>query len=387
MLKIISLWFLIVNSSPFVVLIGADLFQVTGWLAIGTYDFNIYDGLYRSLIYFIITTPVVIALYLGRPKFHKVEGVKLKINFNINSAHISLMVIFCIVAFYFDLGITGVETVAPFRLSGLVHYIRSYFFLFLIAVYIFNKNKPSLILIVLYSVVAGITGGSRFAAVAPLVLFLLRNFINYNGKMLKIDNALIAFCIFLSFVSVTAFRNVLFAENYSFNNIPSIIGAMDFGEIDYIFQGFSQLFLRLGIGRDVILSFEVANFGVCSNLWGLFFESGSCNDPPLDFYGMRLDNNRFYIAPPALSSLFVISGNFSLQLIVSIAYSAVVYLMCLIVGSLNGVPYGNFLAQAAFFLIIIFVMIGPIKFAWILISFIILSVIFFTLARSSLRAR
>lgn len=383
--KLIFLWFIVVISSPFIVFVGGDQFQETGWLAIGKYNFDILDGLYRSLYYFIITTPVIIALYLGRPKFNENKKIKFNIGLDVKRWHIFLMIIFCMIAFYFNLGITGVETVTGLGLSGMAHYIRSYLFIFIIAIYVFNNNKPSLLLVALYSMVAGITGGSRFAAVAPLVLLLFRNLNDSEGRILGFRGVLILILIITLFLVITQFRIVLYDENYTRESIFTLISFIDFGESEYVFQGVSQLFLRLGIGRDVILSYEVAADGVCNNLWGLFFQSGSCIDPPLDFYGFSLSDNRFYIAPPALSSLFVISDNFLMKLIISVGYAILVYLMCLLTKRLHEVPMGNLFAQAAFFLIVIFVTIGPISFAWVLTGLLIVANLLFFLIRMSCR--
>lgn len=371
MIKIIFLWLLLTISSPLIVLIGSDQFQESGWFAIGGYNFDIFDGVYRSVYFFFVTAPVIAALYLGRPT-GRVDGyVKLNIKASVRGGHVFLMILFCLLAFYFNLGITGVETeTGGLRLSGLVHYVRSYLFLFFVGIYVFGLEKPSLTLVVIYSFVSGLTGGSRFAAVAPLVLMLIRRLYD-DGGVVSVRGLLICVFIFLLFSFVTFFRIFLYDEGYSFDRLWGLIRDAEIADGDFIFQGFSQLFLRIGIGRDVILSYEIGGLGVCRDLWGLFFKSGSCMNPPFDFYGLRLDDNKFYLAPPMLSSLFVVSDNFLVKLMVSVLYSLLAYVFCLMVRVVRKIPLGNFIVYPSYFLIAAFIIIGPIFFAWIMLGLIL----------------
>lgn len=374
-------------SSPFIVLIGAEQFQEAGWLAIGKYDFDTYDGLYRSIYFFIITAPVIIALYLGRPKVKTNSNSIIAMGTPIKKRHLLLMIFFCITAFYFNLGITGVETdTGGFRLSGIAYYIRTYLFFLLIASYILGSKNASLSLIILYSLIAGITGGSRLVAVSPLVLLLIKHLYDKNGKFLDFRGGIILIFIYLSFSSVTFLREIIFVEDYSFDNLWVLINQYDLSESQFIFQGFSQLFLRVGIGRDVLLSYEIGGLEVCTNLVGLFLQNGSCLNPPMDFYGLLLDTDKFYLAPPMLSSLFVISNNFFLKLIVALVYAVLAYFLCTVAKLIKEVPLGNLLVQPTFFLIVIFVTIGPIYYAWILVGIItILRLLYIIIKKSAMK--
>jgi hypothetical protein len=294
------------------------------------------------------------------------------------------MILFCLTAFYFNLGITGVETeTGGLRLSGIAYYIRTYLFLLLIASYILGSKNASLSLIILYSLIAGITGGSRLVAVSPLVLLLMKHLYDKNGKFLDFRGGIILIFIYLSFSSVTFLREILFVENYSFDNLWMLINQYDLSQSQFIFQGFSQLFLRVGIGRDVLLSYEIGGVEVCTNLVGLFLQNGSCLNPPMDFYGLHLDTDKFYLAPPMLSSLFVISNNFFLKLIVALIYAVLAYFLCTVAKLIQEVPLGNLLEQPTFFLIVIFVTIGPISYAWILVSIIIISRLLYIIIKKS----
>ncbi|MDR3409561.1 MAG: hypothetical protein P4L87_01215 [Formivibrio sp.] len=388
MVKLIIFWAVLVMSSPFIVMIGADQFQQSGWLAIGNYNFDVYDGLYRSLIFFLISLPVILAAYLGRPELESGNNLKINIGLKVGRREIVGMIIFCLLAFYFNLGITGVETkTGVFRLSGIALYVRSYLFLFFIAVYVFSSKKPSYFYVIIYSFVAGLTGGSRFAGVSPLVLLMMRNLIDNNWKLFNWRSFLVLSSLFFVFSAVTASRIILLDDNYSFSNMHDVFNSINYDDIEFMFQGFSQLFLRIGIGRDVILSHEVASSSVCTDLYGLFFISGSCPNPPLDFYGLSLDSDRFYLAPPMLSSLFVVSNNFFVQLCVSFVYSIVVFFMCYSTRLLKIIPSGSVFVQPAFFLVVVFVTIGPIYYAWILtvaigLSWIVFYIIFKALISS-----
>lgn len=382
MIKIVIIWLFAVMSSPFVVLIGKELFQVDGWNAIGNYNFDIYDGLRRSIYFFAITVPVLIALYLGKPRININRRVKLSFKLAINKRHILLMVIFCLTTFYFNLGITGVETeTGGLRLSGVAYYIRTYLFMFLIGIYIFGSKDPSLSLLFSYSLIAGITAGSRLVAVSPLIILLLRHIYDQNGKLLNFRGGLIVVYIFLLFSFVTFFRNILYADNYSFNSLSALVSAFDFSESEFFFSGFFQLLLRIGIGRDVILSYEISNLGRCTDLWGLLFQSGSCLNPPMDFYGLYLDSDRFYAAPPMLSSLFIISDNFLVQLFIALTYSSLVYIICFFVTKIRHFPLGDLLVRPTFFLVCVFATIGPILYAWYIVGGIVFATFIYLIIR------
>jgi hypothetical protein len=370
MSKTIAIWFVLVMLSPFIVLIGAEHYVVIGgWGTIGHYNFDIYDGLQRSLYYFIITVPVIIALYLGRPKVNTSDEVKLIVRTSIiKKRHIILMMLFCFVAFYFNLGITGVETdTGGLRLSGIAYYIRNYLFLVIIAIYIFSSNKISFVLILVYSLIVGVTASSRLGGVSPLVLLLIRHFYDKKGGVLDFRCILILFSILMIFSIVTFSRNIIYVDGYSFDRLWGLINTFDYSKTEFIYQGVRQLFLRVGIGRDVILSYEIGNMGVCTDMRGLFLKSGSCLNPPMDFYGLFLDTNKFYLAPPMLSSLFVISNNFIIKLAVAICYSMLVYFMCSVAKLIQSIPFGKLFGYPLFLLLIVFVTIGPIYFAWLLV--------------------
>jgi hypothetical protein len=374
MLKLITSWFFIVLASPFIVLIGENQYQEIGWLAIGQYDFNIYHGLYRSAYFFVITLPVVISLYLGRPKFTaSLHSFKIKLKVIIRPSHIILMILFCLTSFYFNLGITGVEIdTNGWRLSGIVHYIRSYLFLFFLSIYIFNSKNISIPLVILYALVSGLTAGSRFVIVAPLVLLLLKNIQESGGKIFNLRLLFIVALIAIFFSIITTARLVLLSENYTFDSIMSIYNATEFKADELGLLGITQLFLRLGIGRDVILSYQIASSPECKDILSLFIGSSSCLNPSLDFYGIDLVDSKFGLSPPMLSSLFAISDNFIIKLIVSFFYSAICYFFCVFVRILKTKPFDDILIYPAYFLIIVFVTIGPIYYCWIFIGLILI---------------
>jgi hypothetical protein len=211
----------------------------------------------------------------------------------------------------------------------------------------------------------------------------MKHLYDKNGKFLDFRGGIILIFIYLSFSSVTFLREILFVENYSFDNLWMLINQYDLSQSQFIFQGFSQLFLRVGIGRDVLLSYEIGGVEVCTNLVGLFLQNGSCLNPPMDFYGLHLDTDKFYLAPPMLSSLFVISNNFFLKLIVALIYAVLAYFLCTVAKLIQEVPLGNLLEQPTFFLIVIFVTIGPISYAWILVSIIIISRLLYIIIKKS----
>lgn len=372
MIRISIIYLILILSSPFIVLFSKESFTIDGWLAIGNYNFDIIDGLYRSIYFYIITLPVIISLYIGRPKFTGQLNFILKRNFWFSEISIYLLLILYIIALIFNLGINGLETdTGVWKLSGIVYYFRSYISLIFISFYIFQKKKPSYLLIFLYSLIAGYTSASRFTAVTPLFLYLIRYILDLKGILNKFAYFQL-FNIIIIYTIITTIRMVFYQDDYTFNK------SIDFfkeyildGENNVFYQGFTQLFLRIGIGRDVILSYEVSNNCSCQDAISLFTKAGPCNNPPLDFYGLHLDSNRFYLAPPQLSGLFVVSNIFYIQLIFSLFYAILTWMFTQIIKLIAIIPFGNILIFPLYFFIAIFVLIGPIMYAWYVCLFII----------------
>jgi hypothetical protein len=198
-------------------------------------------------------------------------------------------------------------------------------------------------------------------------LILLRELIDSKGKI-SFKIFIIFFSILFMFSVVTFIRLFFYEDGYTFSKTLEFFNKFILNaDQSFWFQGINQLFLRIGIGRDVILSYEVANIGNCTDYFGLFFNFGSCPNPPLDFYGLTLESHRFYLAPPQLSSLFVVSNNFFVQLFFSLLYSLEIFIVIFISKKLCKFPYGEILFLAAYFFILIFALIGPFRFIFYII--------------------
>lgn len=355
-------WFFVAMSSPLIVDFSKDIFEVTGWLAIGSYNFDFTEGFIRSATYFVITWPVIMAIYLGKPV--RLGGYReRKIHFKsaINNYHIYLMMIFCLIAFLFDLGITGVEKeTGGWRLSGAVHYIRSYIFLIIIGLYIFGDKKPSFGLIVLYAFVAGLTSGSRFVICSPIALYLVRAIIENKSPKVLFGAV---FSLVIAFTSVTAQRQILYQDDYTFLNLLALVSELNIGAAEVFNRGLTELFMRIGIGRDVILAYEIRDSGICEDYYRLFFEGGSCSQPAMDFYGFVNDQSRFGIDPPMLASLVASMHSGVYSFILLILYSLWVYMLCKAGGNFAKIRALQFVSWPVYYFQIIFVTIGPIRYA------------------------
>lgn len=386
MIKVLIIYFVLIVSSPLIVSVNKEIYTVNGWLAIGLYQFDLLDGLFRSAYFFFVTFPVIIALYLGAPQIKLSKSYeKFYLNDNISIKYIIyFFILFSLVAWTFDLGINGFEKdTGIWRLSGIVYYIRSYISVIFVTIYIYQKSKPSLVLLFLYSIIVGYTSASRFTAITPLVLYIFRELIDNNGKT-NVKFYSVAFLVLVLYSTITFLRTIFYVDDYTFSKTVEYFN-------DYVlksdqkfwFQGINQLFLRIGIGRDVILSYEVAQNCNCNDYLGLFLKSGSCFDPPFDFYGLTLESNRFYLAPPQLSSLFVISNKPVIQSLISILYAIEIYFFLTISKKLCKFPFGDILILPIYFFISIFAIIGPIQFCFYIISFLFFFNILFKLLKSS----
>jgi hypothetical protein len=371
---ILSLYFLLIMSSPLLVLVDADKFTEWGWLAIGSYSFEFIDGFVRSYSFFISTLPVVFFIVLAAPKNSNKNIVFEIKNTKQDSFIYHIFFYFLCVAYIWffshKLGINGVVTESEYRLSGLVYYFRSYVGLLLISVYILKIKNPSFLMILVYSIVSGFTSASRFVVVIPFVIYWIKFYYLTNKNFFSKVNVLTLILIFLLFTFITNIRVLFYLDDFLDSNFLSVLLDNDLNDFFEIFrQGFSQLILRLGVGRDVILSYEIAQNGLCLDYMGLFFGSGSCYDPPFDFYGLKLDSHRFYLAPPQLSSLYIISDDFFIRIIFSVIYGFMLFIVSRILWLLLQGRYTSFMKSFAFIFVIIFSLIGPVLYLWYLLLF------------------
>jgi hypothetical protein len=386
MLKVVILWFFIVMSSPILVYLFQDRFTIDGWMAIGLYEFDFYDGFYRSFYFYLMTLPTVLVVYIFRPGKGNFSYTGLNISFVVKPwVLIFLMGLYC-VAFYFQLGMNGVETHAPFKLSGIIYYLRSYIFFLIVSIYILQRRRPSTTLIILYSLIAGFTAASRFVAVLPIILLLARYFLENHGRFDKKVVALLV-SIILMYSLITLIRAPFYEEGFKLasyfdllNNYWSSVG-------DFMDEGALQLFLRSGLGRDVILAYEVMENESCQSLSGLLFKYGSCVNPPFDFYGLELYNNKFYLANPQFSSLITLSLNPMIAFIYSLVYASIVCVILFLTSLIRRTKAGLIFYMPLYLLLNIFIVIGPILYAWYLTVFVILMNLFYILIKATLRKR
>ncbi len=374
LIKVSLAYLALILLSPFIVLWGQEYYTVTGWMAIGWYDFDTYDGLYRSLYFYVFTLPVILALYLSIPSYkQRLEFplVHIKIPFKFI---IYMMMLFSLVCFSYDLGITGVENdTGGWRISGIVHYLRSYIFVLFVAIYIFSTKKSPVTLVILYSLVIGLTSASRFAGVTVLFVLIIRLMLDSKETYRYMKVLVVLLSVLIIFNLITAFRLVTYAEGYTFSRFIPLFETIDFDMPEVIFQGVNQLWLRIGIGRDVILSYQVQSDNICNNLTSFFYSGHSCSNPPLDFYGLVSDNNKFYLAAPVLSNLVAIPGGWFDKIFISMIFSLMVYFCCKVLLLCRYIPYGDVLINPLYFIFVIFFTIGPIYFVWyILVALLLL---------------
>jgi hypothetical protein len=374
MFSFLLLYFLLIMSSPLIVLVDIDRFTLHGWLAIGSYNFVLSEGFLRSFSFFISTLPAIIFLVLSAPKKPNVNiNLKLKTLKKDSLLYHFFFYFLCfiyILFFSLNFGINGVETDSEYRLSGLAYYFRSYIGLLLISLYIYKVQNPSFLMIFIYSLVSGFTSASRFVVVIPLIIYWIKFYYLEGKAIFSKFSFLFLILIFILYTFITNIRVLFYLDDFLNNNLFSLFVNNDQNNWSEILnQGFSQLFLRIGIGRDVILSYEIAQDELCQNYLGLFFKSGSCYDPPFDFYGLSLDNHRFYIAPPQLSSLYIISDNIFIRIAFSFLYGIMLFVVSKIIWSMLRGPYTSFLRSLFYIFIIIFSTVGPILYYWYLLLF------------------
>lgn len=328
-------------------------FTVDGWLGIGQYQNDLSDGFWRSFLFSLFFLPMFYAITISTMLVFK-NNLKIINNQSIYITIIVFLSFLFIIAFTFKLGITGVETATEYKLSGLTHYFRAYLAPMFIALYL-STFKPSLNLIFIYSLIAGLTAGSRFVGATPLILYFIFTFLNksISYRMLKIYSLLY---IVLIFSLVTFSRSYLYSEDSDLN----ILMTFDKETIEQILN---QIFLRTGLGRDVILSYEVFSTGICNDCIKFFLTGHSCANPPLDFYGLYLDSHQFYLAAPTLANFYVLNTSFFLKVILYLLFMFYIVLgakLLFLIGKENNFLY--LYTIVSWLLSVIFILIGPLLF-------------------------
>jgi hypothetical protein len=285
-----------------------------------------------------------------------------------------------LLAFYFQLGMNGVETAAPFKLSGIIYYLRAYILFLVAAVYILQKKEPSISLVILYALVAGGTSASRFIAVLPLVLLLIRHLLSNDGR-LGAKGFSLAGSVVMMYMFITFFRVPFYEENFELSEYWTRITALLDGGYGFFEQGFLALFMRLGIGRDVILAYEVAQNSSCTSLKGLLFGVSSCFDPPWDFYGLYLESNKFYLGNPQFSSLIALTNQPVYAATYSLLYAFTISIIFIMIRLVKTIRHGAITQQPLYLLALIFVIVGPILYAWYLVVAVVILAVFNALFR------
>lgn len=338
-----------------------DYFTIDGWMAIGYYNNDFIDGFYRSFIYSLYFIPIFYLISKLSFRIFSHSNIFIKIrnsSFNFYLIFIALIFLY-IVAYKFNLGITGVETPTEFKLSGIMHYFRNYIAPIVIVYYLMTK-KPSLTIITIYAFIAGFTAGSRFVIIIPFMLFFIFTYLNKTIAFNHLRVFSITLLI-LGFIFITMSRNYLYSENPSLEDF-----IMTF---DVFIQALNQIFLRIGLGRDVILSYEVLQTGVCSDSLNFILTGNSCANPPLDFYGLNLSDTKFYLAAPTFPNLFILDGYFS-KIAVYFLFMFQIYLSALSFIILRN--YGKLFVLygiIGWLLSLVFIVIGPLLFLNYIIVF------------------
>ncbi len=176
---------------------------------------------------------------------------------------------------------------------------------------------------------------------------------------------------------ITMIRMPFYTEGFELAYYFDILDSYLSSGYSFFDQGFLQFFLRLGIGRDVILAYEVMENESCQSLLGLLFGVSSCINPPLDFYGLDLSNNKFYLGNPQFSSLVVLSSNPIIASIYSLIYAFTAYIILFLTSFLKKIPGGSVFYMPLYLLLAMFISVGPILYAWYLTIFTILMVLFY----------
>jgi hypothetical protein len=206
----------------------------------------------------------------------------------------------------YRLGITGVAGEAPFHLSGLTHYVRSYFLpvVFVLVLGKYTPGKFTVVATLLYAFLAGIASASRFVAVIP-VLILMYNF--GRGKKYGLILFSIVYCVLLWLIISTSRILTFSKERYDMLHVLFYSLTENSGES---IVGFFDLVTgRLSGAQQVVLAYQLKGGGDCSHIVTFLLGGSVCANTAANVFGLDLSGTAYGIGLSVIPSIMISSAS------------------------------------------------------------------------------
>lgn len=366
--------------NPILFIANEDMYGYAGWNAVGSFNFTL-DSLINSysgsnfICILILTFSLLLNFSLNqnrhpRKSHHGLTRNQIENHKPTNNNHHKQLIIWCIILIiiYYPLyngkiGVTGLPGELPFRLSGIVHYIRTYFIPILLVI-LLNRVVASRIIywVYAYAFFAGISSASRFVGLLPIILLIM--YLIKEKKYFYVGLS-VSYMLLLWF-SITASRDLTFdggqhdlfeVAYYSITNLP----------FDDIVNTFDLLTGRLSGAQQIVLVNQFRGHEECDNIaFFLLGLSSVCVDVVGTVYGLDLSGTTYGIGLGMVPSI-VISGTSTLDYIIpSIFVSLLLYLTQSVYKKVKTTQKGKGVEELYLILSILFIFLGQILFFYYL---------------------
>jgi hypothetical protein len=214
------------------------------------------------------------------------------------------------------IGLVGLIPIQlPYRLTGILFYVRRYIFSAILA-YLYlktNDNKLSAIILIIYALIVGVTGSSKGAALIVLAPIAYVSFL-YKNKRLGWA-IIIAMLVIYEFVSFS--RNYIFEEEASlewdvvFSNTFEYVTS-SYSLTDILTMGIEGLCSRIYGMRSAVLSYQYTKL-TFDDMVSFYTLQSSLNEltPNIvqDLFGIVLPEDKAYGVGFGYVGTFIIFSN------------------------------------------------------------------------------
>lgn len=208
--------------------------------------------------------------------------------------------------YHYRLGITGVAGEAPFHLSGLTHYVRSYIFPVALALALgkYTLGRFVVISVLLYAFLAGIASASRFVAIIP-VLILIYNFYQ-RGKYALIAFSII-YCVLL-WLTISTSRILTFSKEH-YDMLYVIYYSLTENSGESIVGFFDLLTGRLSGAQHVVLAYQLKGIVECNHIITFLLGGPICANTAANVFNLDLSGTAYGIGLSVIPSIMISSDS------------------------------------------------------------------------------
>jgi hypothetical protein len=383
--------------NPFFFMANSDIYTYLGWGAVRSFDFT-----FESLSYsfrssnIIISSIIIISLLLNffRKKSTSAlsllnqscqvpsKGYPLRSKGKYTRRLVGLCaVLFVIYYFLYNsgIGITGIPGELPFHLSGIVHYIRTYFIPIIFIYFLARASATNSLIItfMIYAIVAGIAASSRFVGITPIIILIMHLIKNKRYKHAGIQ---IFFLMIIWFV-ITASRDLTF-DGSSHNLISVIFYGLTNISFDDLFVTFDFLTGRLSGAQQIVLANQLRGIDECRNVYEFLFGIDRiCGDTALVVFGIHLSGTGFGTGLSLIPSIVISDSSFIGYIVPIFWISYLLTFTQFIYNRIEKIFGGIQIESFYLFLSVLFIFLGQMLFFYILQLFIIIIFIFLYIYR------